>query len=60
MSWRIIYVDRNNRLRNGGASMLEDGCDVECEARARAERHNALVSSRGGKVMNVVCVKTTD
>ena len=57
MGWRIIYVDRNNRLRNGGVSMLEDGCDVEAEARIRAAKHNALVSSRGGKVMNVVCVK---
>jgi len=60
MSWKIIYVDKNNRIRNGGVSMLEDGYDVEHEARTRASKHNALVSNRGDKVMNVVCVKTTD
>jgi hypothetical protein len=57
MGWRIIYVDRNGRLRNGGVSFLEDGSDVEAEARIRAAKHNTLVASRGGKVMNVVCVK---
>jgi len=60
MGWQIVYVDAGNKTRNGGYTALEDGSMAEAEARDRAARHNELVSNRLDRVMNVVCVKTTD
>ncbi len=57
MGWQIIFVDYSRRLRNGGITMLRKGADAELEGRSRAKTHNSLVSNRGDKVMNVICVK---
>jgi hypothetical protein len=57
MGWQIILVDWNRMLRNGGVTMLREGDAAEREAWSRANTHNSLVSNRGDKIMNVVCVK---
>ncbi len=55
--WRIILVDGNNQLRNGGITMYRSPDDAEEEAWRRAEQHDALVSNSRDKIINVVCSK---
>ena len=55
--WRIILVDGNNQLRNGGITMYRSPDDAEEEAWRRAEQHDALVSNSRDRIINVVCSK---
>ena len=54
MGWRIVFVDENNDLRNGGYTMLETSELAEAEAYKRARKHNVIKNT--SKIINVVCV----